>query len=71
MSQSHELLLNFHHRIAASEKASARANALFIYSKLVAGGMAVRDAKTAVEDLFSGGAASGTEDGYDAGYRQS
>lgn len=60
--------LDFHYKTKAPVIAEVRANAVFIHAKLVAGGMGVREAKDAVEKLFSAGWREGFEDGHDAGY---
>ena len=61
------LVLGFNWRTSAEGQASVRANAVFIYGKLVAGGMDVKTAKNAVERLFNDGWKEGYEDGYEAG----
>lgn len=59
--------LSFHWQTSAEVQAEARANAVFIHAKLVAGGMDVTEARRAVEKLFSAGWREGYEDGFDSG----
>lgn len=63
---SNAIHLDFNWRTKDDAKAEVRANAVFIHTKLVAGGMSDADAATAVENLFSSGYSEGYEDGYDA-----
>ena len=64
---SNALFLDFHHRTKPEVQAAVRANALFVYAKLVAGGMSVETAKEAVEKIFDDGFNTGYETGYDVG----
>lgn len=45
-----------------AEDAAIRANALFIYSKMVAAGVSIEEAKAAVEKLFADGRDQGMLD---------
>lgn len=62
-STDNSLYLDFFWKTPADEKAKIRANALFVYSKLVQGGMSVEDAKNAVELLYEAGRNQGYQDG--------
>lgn len=62
--------LDFHWQTSDAEQAKIRANAVFIQAKLVAGGMDAKDARDAVERLFSDGRREGYEDGYEDGRDQ-
>ena len=55
------LYLDFHWQTKESTQSEVRANALFIYSKLISAGVEVQTAKCAVEDLFSAGYSEGYE----------
>lgn len=63
---SNAVHLSFHWRTNQEVQAEVRANAVFIHSKLVAGGMDVAEARRAVERLFSAGWREGYEDGQDS-----
>jgi hypothetical protein len=62
---SNAVHLSFHWRTKEEVQAEVRANAVFIHSKLVAGGMDVAEARSAVERLFSAGWREGYEDGHE------
>jgi len=64
---SNAIDLSFHWRTKPEAQAKARANAVFVHAKLVAGGMDISEAARAVEQLFSDGHSEGFEDGYDTG----
>jgi len=60
-SIDNSLYLEFYNHTSETEKADVRANAIFVYSKLIQGGMSIEDAKNAVELLYS--------NAFDQGYR--
>lgn len=64
---SNAVSLDFHWRTKDEVQAEVRANAVFIHSKLVAGGMDAVEAKRAVEKLYSAGWREGHEDGFEDG----
>jgi hypothetical protein len=67
---SNAIELDFNWQTSEEQRAKVRANAVFIYAKLVAGGMDVALAAEAVQDLFEAGRTTGYDDGYDAGRDQ-
>ena len=60
-TKDNSLELKFHWATDDKTIAEVRANALFIYGKLVAAGVSIPTAKEAVENLF----AAGHSEGYD------
>lgn len=62
-SIDNSLYLDFYHGTTQDEHAMIRANAIFVYSKLIQGGMSIKDAKDAVELLYQDGRNQGYQDG--------
>lgn len=56
---NNELYLALYWGNSPAENAEIRANAMFIYSKMVEAGVSVEEAKTAVEKLFADGRIQG------------
>lgn len=62
MTTTNELYIEVFWKTSEKEAVRIRANAVFIYAKLVEGGVDVKSAKAAVEQLYS--------DGWDQGMQE-